>query len=67
LLHLRDARHPAGRDIYRYDRVGLISAIEEKLAVRCMMKNLACIAGLAGSRVAIENGLVESVVQLLPT
>lgn len=36
LLHLRDSRHPVrdlAASIYRYDRVGLISAIEEKLAV----------------------------------
>ena len=36
LLQLRDSRHPAhdlAASIYRYDRVGLISAIEEKLAV----------------------------------
>lgn len=35
-LHLRDSRHTAPSTIasvYRYDRVGLISAIEEKLAV----------------------------------
>lgn len=36
-LHLRDTSHVVHRDvpsIYRYDRVGLISAIEEKLAGR---------------------------------
>ena len=36
-LHLRDSRHAAPDNIasiYRYDRVGLISAIEEKLAVK---------------------------------
>lgn len=36
-LHLRDTSHVVSRDvpsIYRYDRIGLISAIEEKLAGR---------------------------------
>lgn len=36
MLHLRDSRHATVDNvasIYRYDRVGLISAIEEKLAV----------------------------------
>ena len=36
MLHLRDSRHAVVDNvasIYRYDRVGLISAIEEKLAV----------------------------------
>ena len=36
-IHLRDTSHVTDREvpsIYRYDRIGLISAIEEKLAGR---------------------------------
>ena len=37
ILHLRDSRlgtHDSGPSVYRYDRIGLLSAIEAKLAVQ---------------------------------